>query len=196
MRIYIWIWILQFRLALYYIEYLPWHCLENKRIARAFVISICMLYPQLSSEPEEPYGSVGASDSLPAIIEKPSWLLSKSKFGEKWVRPHRFEGNSSTYATGVRKETIDVNKGVSKQQCDAWRVLCEGNQMTKFRNCKGEYQKLKMKGRWAGYTAIQPACFLLRELHSGDEHRVPQERTMSTTTLLNRLCRLSLLRLA
>ena len=54
---------------LYYIEYLPLHYLENKRIARAFVISslyVCCLYPQLSSQLES-YDSAGALDSLPSI---------------------------------------------------------------------------------------------------------------------------------
>ena len=56
--------------TLYCIEYLLSHCLENKRIARAFAISslhVCM-YPQLSSQLQESYCSVVASDSLPAII--------------------------------------------------------------------------------------------------------------------------------
>ena len=80
MRIYIWIWILQFQIALYYIEYLPLHYLENKRIARAFVISslyVCCLYPQLSSELES-YDSVEASDSLPAIIWRRSTRFAMS----------------------------------------------------------------------------------------------------------------------
>jgi len=77
---YLWIWILQFQLALYYIEYLPLHYLENKRIARAFVISslyVCCLYPQLSSELES-YDSVEASDSMPAIIWRRSARFAMS----------------------------------------------------------------------------------------------------------------------